>query len=113
MVAVLIVLVVMLGLWVRDALTGGHDGRHEAFSVTIRNQCHHPVWIFFGPDGPLRPEDASSLGGRAAVSELMMHGDVLWLLDDDRQRLDSATVSFDTTSIDVLPSCRELRVDRR
>ena len=77
-------------------------------TVTMRNACPRVVWLFYGRNAPVRPEDAVTLAGGQSSAESMLEGDMVWLLDDDRGVLDSLTVGSATTGVVIEASCRSI-----
>jgi hypothetical protein len=80
----------------------------EIRTVMVHNECADPVWLFYGREPPVRPEDAVLLAGRASAAQAMLEGDVVWLLAADRSPLDDATVGAKTTDVVVHASCRSI-----
>lgn len=74
-------------------------------SVTICNTCTSTVKVFYGKDPKFGSGRQSSLSGNSRQSSQMGIGDMIWLIDDSRNGLGSATVSSNTREITVLPSC--------
>jgi hypothetical protein len=81
---------------------------NEVRTVIVRSECDHSVWLFYGRTPPLRPQDAIQLGARASAAQPMLEGDVVWLLDDTRTSLGSATLAATTAEVIVDASCRSI-----
>jgi hypothetical protein len=106
-----IVALVLVGLagWVllgRSTDTRAQPQSLELRPIEVYNACPDPVWISYGRDAPLRPQDALVLNAGASSTSAMLEGDMVWLLDDGRAVVDHAGVGADTRQITVEETCR-------
>jgi hypothetical protein len=81
----------------------------ELRTIVIRNDCNHPVWVFYGRAPPVRPQDSASIGEKSSSAQEMLEGDQVWLLEEDRRSpLGQATVGPSTKRIVIEASCQSI-----
>lgn len=83
----------------------GEEPAPTSVSVTIRNQCRDRVDVFFGDDPRFGGGRHSGMNGNSRRTHRFDVGDQFWLTDGDRNGISSATVSANTSEIEILENC--------
>jgi len=101
------VVAVVVGLRSRDAES--ERPPTEVRTITVRNACAQGVWLFYGQNPPVRPQDALDLPEGASSAQPMLEGDVIWLLDATKSGVvDQVAIAASTSTVEVAPSCRTI-----
>lgn len=79
-------------------------------SVTLRNGCSNTVKVFFGDKPKFGSGRYSSLSGNSRTNQSFEPGDMIWIVDDGQNGIDSVTVEAGTREIEVASSCDAFHV---
>jgi hypothetical protein len=95
-----------------DADDGGSSSSGSSagpVSVTLRNSCSSGVKLFYGDNPEFGSGRTDSLSGNSRTSKQLQAGQKVWLVDDRKQGIASATVSSSTREVEVTCSGINLR----
>ena len=76
-------------------------------SVTLRNTCGSTIKLFYGDDPEFGSGRTDSLGSNSRTNMQFKVGEVVWLTDDARKGLASASVSSSTRELEF--TCNSIR----
>ena len=78
-------------------------------SVALRNGCSETVKLFFGEKPKFGSGRYSSLSSNTRTNQTFKPGDMLWIVDDGQNGVESVTVEASTKEIEIASSCDSFR----
>lgn len=77
----------------------------EPIDITVRNECHRTVRLFFGHQPRPGENYFTTMNGSSQSNVQMMPGDEAWILDDEENPVASTEIDRDSEEIIIDDSC--------
>ena len=88
--------------------SGSSSSPSGPVSVTIRSSCSKTVAVFYGKTPKFGSGTTSSVSSNSVSSKSFREGDMMWVVDQSGNGLDSVTISQSTRTLEITSGCTSI-----